>query len=103
MLTNYVLLDKTPIPEPDIVKWAMWFESANRRVAHDVIENGLEVSTVFIGIDHNYGDGPPLLFETMLKRGDDYGPEQWRYSTWEQAETGHNCIVKALMDNEELP
>ena len=40
------------------------------------------VSTVFLGINHqHYGDGPPLVFETMLfNDGEPYG--QGRTSTW---------------------
>ena len=111
---NYILKDKIPIPEPDLILWAKWYEKAeNRRVAHDVIENGLEVSTIFLGIDHQFNQGShkPMLFETMIRRGETevngdlmpYYDEQWRYSTWEQAETGHNRIVKALMDGLDLP
>jgi len=57
------------------------------------------VSTVFLGIDHNWGGGPPLIFETMIFN---QGPEserpwheeyQERYSTWEQAEAGHARAV----------
>lgn len=55
-----------------------------------------EVSTVFLGLNHNYGDGPPLIFETMIFGGpmDQY---QDRYSTEEEAMAGHNFAVMALM------
>jgi hypothetical protein len=46
------------------------------------------VSTVFLGIDHNFGNGPPLLFETMVFGGE-YDGYCKRYSTWEEAEGGH--------------
>ena len=47
------------------------------------------VSTVFLGLNHQYGDhGPPLLFETMVFRNDS-GEEMWRYSTYEEALKGH--------------
>jgi hypothetical protein len=48
----------------------------------------VRVSTVFIGIDHGFGRGPPLLFETMLfVNGVEQGCEH--YCTWDEAETGH--------------
>ncbi len=60
----------------------------NRRVANDQIGN-VEISTVFLGLDHNFFDrGPPLLFETMIFGGE-HNDYQERCSTWEQAEAMH--------------
>lgn len=60
--------------------------------------NGHRVSTVFLGLDHNYtGRGPPVLFETMI-----FGPDSlaetdmWRYCTWDEAEAGHKNAVRVL-------
>lgn len=51
------------------------------------------VSTVFLGLDHNYtGKGPPILFETMIDRGDGWD-EQERYRTWDEAVAGHAAAV----------
>src|SRR5215471_17514474 len=37
------------------------------RVAVTELPNGGRVSTVFLGLDHNYsGVGPPIVFETMI-------------------------------------
>ena len=52
-----------------------------------------EVSTVFLGWDHNWSEeGPPILFETMVF------PESnicVRSSTWEEAETVHaECVAE---------
>lgn len=65
--------------------------SGDRTVGLDIID-GVRVSTVFLALDHGYGDEPPLLFETMIFGGkpDDY---QERYSTWEEAEAGHKRAV----------
>lgn len=52
-------------------EWSTWFENAGevRVVARDELPDGHTVSTVFLGIDHNFGDtGPPILFETMVFR-----------------------------------
>lgn len=50
------------------------------------------VSTVFLGLDHRYGDGPPQLFETLVFGGPFDG---WmdRCATWEQAEAMHEKAV----------
>lgn len=54
------------------------------------------VSTVFLGLNHAFGDGPPLIFETMVFGGpmDEY---MERYSTEEEAAAGHAFVVQALM------
>jgi hypothetical protein len=88
-------------PEPDLFKWAAWFEnSANRIIAHDYLPNGVSVSTVFLGIDHNFfHDGGPVLWETMIFGGteDSY---QERYRSREYALEGHQialAIAQAAM------
>lgn len=89
MMTGKYILDKDskPVLEPDILKWGQWFENSNRTVAKYEGE-GYSVSTVFLGLDHQFGDGPPLVFETMIFGGplDQY---QERYCTWAEAEAGH--------------
>ena len=55
----------------------------------------LRVSTVFLGLDHQWHpDGPPLLFETMIFDGseDEY---QERCSTWDEAVQMHAEAVAA--------
>lgn len=94
---KYILQDKTPVRCEDLMEWARWLETADLTVKIDALE-GVRVSTVFLGMDHRYiGDGPPILFETMIFGAaapelglDDY---QERYSDWEQAELGHMVAV----------
>jgi hypothetical protein len=72
-----------------------------RRVALTNIGDDIAISTVWLGIDHNFiHDGPPLIFETMV-----FGPvldeEQWRYSTLAAAQRGHReavALVRAELD-----
>lgn len=93
--------DHVPIPCPDTLKWGKWYETAERHVAQTTVGN-LWVSTVFLGMDHQYGDGPPLLYETMVFGFDEKGErdyadrECYRYSTWDDAEAGHAAVVKQL-------
>ena len=96
-MNNYILRGHKPMKCSDIKKWAEWFEKGNRRVAESTITQVgagvVRVSTVFLGIDHAFGDGPPELFETMIFGGEhDY--ETWRYATWDQAEAGHEAACK---------
>lgn len=66
----------------------------DNRVALDSV-GGVEVSTVWLGIDHRFGAGPPLIFETMVFGGE-YDEHCWRYSTREQATSGHLTVRDAV-------
>jgi hypothetical protein len=58
------------------------------------------VSTVFLGINHQFGNGPPLLFETMIFGGQHDGYQQ-RCSTLEQAKQQHKRAVLVALGKEE--
>jgi len=71
-----------------MLQWGNWLSDwKNKRVA-ETSKGQITVSTVFLGMDHNWGYGPPILFETMIFGGK-YNEEMWRYCTWEEAEEGH--------------
>ena len=48
----------------------------------------IRVSTVYLGLNHAWDDGPPLIFETMIFGGP-HDEQQWRYSTEAEAIEGH--------------
>ena len=56
----------------------------------------MRVSTVWLGIDHQFGNGPPLIFETMTFRGTHALGDQERYSTEAQAIEGHRRMVELV-------
>jgi hypothetical protein len=94
---RYILDENgNPRPEPDLLKWTS-FGTANRIVARDQIGSVL-VSTVFLGLDHNFlGNGPPVLWETMISPLIESGPYQnfqTRYSSKEDALEGHRKLVQ---------
>jgi hypothetical protein len=93
--------DGEPQPVDDVTTWARWFEEASRddaagrRVARTNVD-GVEVSTVFLGVNHDFGHhGLPMLFETMIFGGQ-WDQHQWRYSLRTEAQRGHDTIVAAL-------
>jgi hypothetical protein len=90
-----VLVGQTPVLEPDLLTWAAWFETDDRIVAQDDAGASV-VSTVFLGLDHGSGSGPPLLFETMVFTDGDGGGESRRCSTWAEAEAQHREVVAAV-------
>jgi hypothetical protein len=87
--------DKTTSPVEDLMTWARSFETSDRRIARTVLEDDCVVSTVFLGLDHQFGNGPPLLFETMVFGGAD---DQlcWRYPNYDDAIAGHNKAVEQV-------
>lgn len=100
MSRYYVLNDRLPIPCANLKAWSEQFERIDRRTVAKTVVGGTLVSTVFLGIDHNFSEtGPPVLFETMVfgdgeTCDDDLG--QWRYCTWDEAEEGHRAVVANL-------
>lgn len=96
-MKNYILEGKNPVVEPDIVKWAAWFKDAERHVKHTKLPGGVHVSTVFLGMDHSFFGGPPILFETMIFGGE-HDEYQQRYATWEEAEAGHDKAVNLVFE-----
>lgn len=123
---QYILRDKTPVAVEDTLLWAKWFgqsyETEERVVAKTVIHD-YEISTVFLGLDHNFLlKGPPIVFETMVFRlfgeirkyeitmpdgttrvfehdresVEDIDGYTRRYATWEEAEQGHEEVVKLV-------
>lgn len=99
MSCGYVLDGKTPrlgTWEEIVALYGQGIDA--RRVAST--EVGLSwVSTVFLVHDHQYGDGPPLLFETLVFEGVLDG-ECERYATWEEAERGHAEMVRRVREAE---
>jgi hypothetical protein len=101
----YVLdVEGQPVPIDDVQLWGAWFETSAevRRVAEDQI-GPLWVSTVFLGLDHAWDDGPPLLFETMIFVGrSSQDVQQWRYSTREAAVQGHVAACQWARDHQRV-
>jgi len=93
-MSEHYILEGHKAVEADLMTWARWFETSSRadRIVARTELAECTVSTVFIGLDHNLGDGPPHIFETLVLGGK-LADEMERYSTWEQAEAGHEVMV----------
>ena len=88
MSNQYILVDGKPVKEPDLLKWAAWFGTAERTLAK-IEKDGVRVSTIFLGLDHSFSEGAPVLWETMIFGGEHDG-YQGRYTSAEQAVLGHH-------------
>ena len=103
-MNYYILVGRTPVLT-SLLKFELWFEIANRCVSTTKIDD-MEVSTVFLGLDHNFNlSGPPLLFETMIFGNPIDHDYQKRCSTWEQALHMHEegCAYARKVIAEQAP
>lgn len=97
-ITEYILDENNvACPCEDVMEWVEWFKKTDRRVANTII-NESRISTVFLGIDHNFGDGEPLLFETMVFGGE-LDDSQWRCSTYLEAQEQHKTVCKKVEES----
>jgi hypothetical protein len=97
-MADKYILDGHETRPADLLEWASWFENTDRTVAKTTVgrdAHKAEVSTVFLGLDHSFGTGPPLLFETLVIGGP-LDEEMERYSTWDDAEAGHAAMVERV-------
>jgi hypothetical protein len=69
-----------------------------KRLALDVV-GGSTVSTVWLGLNHGFTGGPPLIFETMIFNGPLDG-ECNRYTTELEAIEGHADTLARLLRSE---
>src|SRR5690349_9444258 len=93
-MPRYWILDgHEPVPVDDVKTWGLWFENDERRRVGLWEGNGAKVSTVFLGLNHRFGPGTPLLFETMIFGGphDEFCD---RYATWDEAAAGHQKAIE---------
>ncbi len=97
MAGNWILdVSGDPVFEPDIIKWVKWFEtSGDARVVAKTKVGEVEVSTVFLSVDHNFGSGQPILYETLVFGGP-LDEECDRYPTKADARRGHEEMVKRV-------
>ena len=86
-------------------QWAASYGRFDPHVGESIIRlrgNMYRVSTVWLGLDHNWRPGgPPLIFETMIFEGEGFteAGAMWRYSTSKQAIRGHMHAVRWLKRN----
>jgi hypothetical protein len=95
---RYILVDRKPVPEPDLLKWAAWIKDREKSIVAQTEIGNIFVSTIFLGLDYNFlGNGEPILFETMAFKGGESLDIQERCCTWEQAEAQHRLVVDSLV------
>lgn len=82
-----------------VERWSELFGDKSYQSLAKTELDGILVSTVWLGTDHSFGDGGPLIFETMVFRGDESHEEmQERYRTEAEAFAGHDRIVDLVKE-----
>lgn len=97
----YILNEKGEPVGSDLSEWAHWMERnwmGLRLVGNHQFKwsgGDVGISTIFLGLNHQYGNGPPLLWETMVfGGGEDLDQDQRRCGgNREQAEAMHMAVV----------
>jgi hypothetical protein len=97
---HWILDEEHNLIPVDLTTWALWLETNDRHVA--LTKTKLhDISTVFVGIDMGIFGGPPLVFETMVFNDSGEGGDERRYSSWDDAVTGHKVAVRQIEKLEE--
>jgi hypothetical protein len=93
----YRLIGRVAVPCNDVRLAGEQLGDLEPRIVGKTYVGVLEISTVFIVLDHSFGKGPPLIFETVIFDDDDDG-YRTRSSTWEQAEEQHQIAVAVAVE-----
>lgn len=102
MIYLFYILDenKKIITTENILIWVEWLENSYKDGTHWIADTRLKnihISTVFLGANHNWGEGDPILFETMVFGGWLNREYQVRYSTYDEALDGHSKAIKMAL------
>ena len=91
-MSDYYDINGKPITAQE---WSKMYTRENQRVDATTLPDGKWVSTVWLGLNHQYGDGPPLIFKTMVFPSEENLSEldMERHSTLEEAKAGHQRMV----------
>jgi hypothetical protein len=92
----YILGNQVVVPASGAVEFGKWVETADRIVSKTQVAD-IEVSTVFLGIEHQFYNGPPLFFETMVFGGD-LDQTCRRCSTWDEAVEQYETILSEVLN-----
>lgn len=107
-MVHWILRDGQAV-QVSMAEWLEWF-ATRERIIHQTHISSYLISTVFLGIDHGFGGGQPVLWETMIfyrpntrslsplyhKAWESDLPECLRYTSMEEARLGHWHLVNIL-------
>ena len=108
-LNYHWILDENhrPVRAP-LSLWGPWFEHLENRQVAETSTQTSRISTVFLGLNHQWTKGPPLLFAAFEKEGHRSPLVDFlvrddlciRDATREDAVATHNTMVKRMLNRE---
>ncbi len=100
-IKHWILVDREPVVAT-LLEWGQWFENFDNRIVEQTMVDDVKVSTMFLGIDHNFAlTGRPLLFETMIFGGE-HDQYQIRCATYDEAKIMHTRALWLVRGAEEM-
>lgn len=96
-MSKFYLLDENKQPyEVSLEESYKVFKDKDMKIVKQETVGDSKVSTVFLGLDHAWGDEDgPILFETMIFDGY-YEGFQRRYKIYDEALQGHKDAVEMV-------
>jgi hypothetical protein len=92
----YILNENNKPIRSTIVDCEEWLEkNPERKAVRQETIGDIFVSTVFLGLDHAWNSGIPVLWETMIFGGE-HDQYQERYSSYEDALEGHQIALNLV-------
>lgn len=100
---NFILDENNNAIPANLMEWGEFFNNTKRRIVNCEKINGMLISTIFVGIDHNFywddEEYKPHIFETMVFKEGSYLENYCeRCSTWQEAEECHKKAVQWVKD-----
>jgi len=100
-----ILSENGDVIKCDLMTWSKAMQEGYRKIRQEELPHGYWLSTVFLGLNHNYDpSGPPEYFETMIfepgprwnefsKKWLEHGSECYcaRYASFAEALEGHQA------------
>lgn len=94
----YKLVGHEPV-RCTLAEYAQSMQDDAKRVLAQTTVGDLHISTIFTGIDRNFGSGALVLFETVaFGLPGDIHP-QWRYSSWDEAMDNHLRLAESVTEH----
>lgn len=95
----YILDDEDKPIRSTIDDYSKWLqENPERKAVKQEHVGDVYISTVFLGLDHSWNEGKPVLWETMIFGGE-HDQYMDRYSSVEGALQGHEHALN-LVNNQ---
>ena len=105
-MSDHYILKGRAIEKVDLMTWAKWVEAQpDAKIVKQEYVADFWVSTVFLGLDHRFGPGSPVLFETLVFKREPSGKIDFnevhgeRCGTYEEAEEMHSRACEYVRTN----